>query len=252
MSYEFEVISLLKTQDSELKTVINMGIDRLTTSLLAEAKRQAEDIVKTAEGHLDKMLMEEKAKRAILLKKAEEDAMQLIDEQRKERIASSRLEAKRILNEAKEDAIKAVLEDLYAMLDGISKKPNYKDFLKRTIASALAEMNSTDLILHCKKEDKAVIQTLVGNAKIYEDVNAFGGFILESSDGKVRLNLTLESLFESKRDDLRKMVYQKLFETEEKKQEVSTKAGSQKQEAIVPKAKPLEIKRKKVRIDEAT
>lgn len=212
-----------------------MGIDRLTTSLLAEAKKQADDIVKTAEGHLDKMLMEERAKRAILLKKAEEDAFQLIDEQRKERIASSRLEAKRIVNEAKEDAIKAVLEDLYALLESISKKPSYKDFLKTTITKALQEINPA--IVHCRKEDKAVIQASAGNAKVTDDLNSFGGFILESSDSKVRLNLTLESLFESKREDLRKMIYQKLFEL---KQEIK------------PEVKPLQKKKKKVSVDEAT
>ena len=230
-----------------------MGIDRLTSSLLAEAKKQADEIVKTAEGHLDKMLIEEKAKRAILLKKAEEDAFQLIDEQRKERIASSRLEAKRILNEAKEDAIKAVLEDIYTMLESISKKPSYKDFLKSTLASAMREINSA--IVHCRKDDKAVIQATAGNARVQDDLNALGGFIVESSDGKVRLNLTLESLFESKREELRKMIYQKLFEQKQEVISIKQEAGSNLPVASgkKPTAKSqLQKKKKKVNIDEAT
>ncbi len=220
-----------------------MGIDRLTTSLLAEAKKQAEEITKAADWHLEKMLTEEKAKRAILLKKAEEDAMQLIEEQRKERLAWASLEAKRIISEAREDAIKSILEDLFTMLEDISKKSEYKDFLKRTTVQALGELKSDRLVLHCKKEDKAIVQTLVKDStEIEDDLNSLGGFILETADGKIRLNLTLESVFETKREDLRKLIYQKLFDLEHKKSvptEPKQKLDS-KQKSDKPKKKKSE------------
>lgn len=193
-----------------------MGIDRLTTSLLADAKKEADGTIKTAEWHVEKMLGEEKAKRAILLKRAEEDAEALIEEQRKERLAWASLESKRILSEAREEAIGSVLEELYIMLGNLAKTSAYKDFLKRMVSQALSEMQGAiSPVLRCRKEDKQIVQAVISasNAVVDDTLDSAGGFILESRDGKVRLNLTLESLFETRREELRKQVYHQLFES---------------------------------------
>ncbi|MBS3068650.1 hypothetical protein J4450_08140 [Candidatus Micrarchaeota archaeon] len=79
--------------------------------------------------------------------------------------------------------------------------------------------------------------------------------MVESSDGKVRLNLTLESLFETKREELRKMIYQKLFEQKQEVISIKQEAGSNLPVASgkKPTAKSqLQKKKKKVNIDEAT
>jgi vacuolar-type H+-ATPase subunit E/Vma4 len=46
---------------------------------------------------------------------------------------------------------------------------------------------------------------------VVDDLEALGGAIVESSDGKVMIDLTLETLFETRRDEIRKQVYEKLF-----------------------------------------
>ena len=60
------------------------------------------------------------------------------------------------------------------------------------------------------KGDKSLIPALKG-AKVVEDLHGFGGALLESADGKIRMDLTLETLFESRRDEIRKKIYEKLF-----------------------------------------
>lgn len=209
-----------------------MGIERLTTSLLVEAKKEADGLVKAAEWHLEKMLMEEKAKRAILLKKAEEDAVLLVEEQCKERLAWASLESRRILGEAREDAINAVLEDLYAMLGEVARKAEYKDFLRRTVANALDEMRTCpSLSIRCRKIDTPIVQAVIGNTSVAIDdtLDSTGGFIIESRDGRIRINITLEALFDAKREDLRKLIYQKLFGAgPSQKQGKERRAGTEK------------------------
>ncbi len=204
-----------------------MGIERLTSSMLADARKQAHEIIKSAEETSENSIAEEKAKISLLLKSIEEEAMQLIKEQRKERLAWAALESKRINNEAKEEAISAVFDGIYSMFDEIRKKPDYKDFLKKALPQALDEIKSSisnpnsgisrEVVVHCVKEDKQSVQGIAASAvKVQDDLDkgSGGGFMVETGDGTVRLNLTLAALLESKKEDLRKFIYLRMFGSE--------------------------------------
>lgn len=195
-----------------------MGIEKLTTSLREEAQREAQAIIRDAESSVERMVSESNAKRVVLLKHAEEEARLLIDEERKERVAWARLEAKRILTEAKEDMIREVLNDFFALLKSVRKQPSYKEFLRKIVSKATEELKAQagDVIVYCTKEDKALLPDT--KAKVVPTLDSFGGAIVESADGAIRVDLTLESLFENKRDELRSLIYKKLFESEEKTQ----------------------------------
>ncbi|MEW6035915.1 MAG: V-type ATP synthase subunit E [Candidatus Micrarchaeota archaeon] len=185
-----------------------MGIERLKGSLLTEANEDAQKIVQAAEAHVAGMLEEERSRRAQMKKDAEAEVERLLGEQRNERIAWARLESKRIVAEAREDAIKSVLEEFFDELRGVRKTPEYKRFLSKAVAAAAAELGG-DVTIRVVKGDKALIGPL--KAKVVEDLDSMGGAIVESPDGKIRVDITLETLFESRRDDIRKQIYERLF-----------------------------------------
>lgn len=191
-----------------------MGIEKLTSSLLVDARNEAGEIIKAAEWHVEKMLSEEKAKRAILLKNAEEEAQHLIAEYEKERVAWSRLEAKRIISEAKEDAVRDFLDAFFDMLPALKKSAAYKDFVKSCLKKAGEELGS-NVLIHCVKGEKSLISS-VSSGKVVEDLKSIGGVVVETSDGKSRIDMRFESLFDSKREDLRKYFYQLIFGSEGK------------------------------------
>jgi len=191
--------------------VLNMSIEKLKNSLLSEANEEAEKIVASAQAHVDNMLNEERSKSAALRTEAEMEVSKLLAEQYNERTAWARLEAKRILAEAREDAIENVLEDFFESLSKIRKSPEYKSFLKVSVEKASSELGGS-VTIHILKGDKECLPKLKG-ASIVEDLEGLGGAMVESSDGKVRVNLTLETLFETRRDELRKQIFQKLFES---------------------------------------
>ncbi|MFH1394071.1 MAG: V-type ATP synthase subunit E family protein [Candidatus Micrarchaeota archaeon] len=186
-----------------------MGIERLTSSLLLEANKEAADIISAAESHVQKMVEEERARNKELESGMEEDVDRILDGQKNERIAWARLEAKRILAEAREDAIKNVLEGFFEALSKGKQSKEYKEFMGSAVKSAISELGTSGLVVHvCKGEGKLV---KVKGVKVVQDLDALGGAIVESKDGNVRVNLTLEMLFESRRDELRKKISDKLF-----------------------------------------
>ncbi len=186
-----------------------MGIEKLKHSLLSEAKEEAQQIVQTGQSHVDGMLKEEKAKEAAMKDRAEKDVEKSLEEQRNERIAWARLEAKRINAEAREDAIKNVLEEFFNALARSRKSPEYKRFMKDAIPAAAAELGGK-VTVHVVKGDKALVPKS-RSMKVVEDLDGLGGTLVESADGRIRMDLRLETLVDTRRDEIRKQIAGELF-----------------------------------------
>lgn len=186
-----------------------MGIEKLKGSLISEAREDAQKINAEADAQARKLLEDERSRIAGMKKEADAETERILEEQRNERIAWARLESKRILAEAREDAIKAVLEDFFGTLSTARKAPEYRKFLTKAVGKAMDELGE-DSVVHVIKGDRALLGALKG-AKVVEDLEGLGGALVESADGKIRIDLSLETLFETRRDDIRKQVYEKLF-----------------------------------------
>ena len=186
-----------------------MGIEKLKSSLLSEAQAEADKIIQSAESQAGATLETERTKGKAMRVQAQQQVESMLDEQRNERMAWARLEAKRVLSEAREDAIKGVIEDFFGALEGMRKTPEYKAFLKRGVESASAELGG-NVTIHICKGDKDLLPKMKGMS-VVEDLDTLGGAIVESSSGKVQVNLTIETMFEARRDELRKKIHEKLF-----------------------------------------
>ncbi|MBU0527382.1 V-type ATP synthase subunit E [Candidatus Micrarchaeota archaeon] len=186
-----------------------MGIEKLKESLLSEAKDEAQQIVQSAQSHVDGMLREEKAKETALRQNAEKKVEKLLEDQRNERIAWARLEAKRINAEAREDAIKNVFEDFFNELANSRKSPEYKKFIKDAIPAAAADLGGK-VTVHVVKGDKVLVPKSK-NIKIVEDLKGLGGALVENSTGRIRVDLRLETLADSKRDEIRRQIATVIF-----------------------------------------
>jgi len=186
-----------------------MGIEKLTGSLIGEANREAREIVKTAEWHVEQMLKDEKSKEEGIKERAREEVGQRLAEQRNERLAWARLEAKRIIAEAREDAITSNLEEFFASLKEARKGAAYKSFLEQSVRKAAAELGGNATV-HVAKSDAASLGKLHG-CKVVAGLEGLGGAVVESEDRSVRIDLRLETLFEIRRDGLRKEVHDRIF-----------------------------------------
>ncbi len=185
-----------------------MGIEKLTGSLVGEANQGASEIVKAAQSHVDQMLKDEQSKEDELKGKASAEVKARLEAQRNERLAWARLEAKRIMAEAREDAITNNLEGFFDALKDARKGASYKSFLEKSVAEAAKELGGGTV--HVAKSDSAILGKLHG-CQVVADLEGLGGAIVESQDRSVRIDLRLETLFELKKDGLRKDVHDMLF-----------------------------------------
>jgi V/A-type H+-transporting ATPase subunit E len=187
-----------------------MGIEKLTSVIISDANKQAEEIINSAAKQAKQMIHEENAKSLLMLRSSEESLKVQMEAHRNERISWARLESKRISAEAKEDAISNSLEIFFDLLKKSKGSKKYKAFIDDCVSKATEELGQ-NLTLYISKDEKSLLpKTFKG--KVVELETLRGGLIAESADGKFRLNMSFDSLFESKKDDLRKQIYQMLFE----------------------------------------
>jgi len=186
-----------------------MGIERLKGSLLSEAGNQAQRIVDEAEGKAEAMLEAERSRQAQARADAEKELEELLEDQRNEKLAWARLEAKRVRAEAEEDLIKASLDQVIDEMVAMRGGAEYKAFIKRAVEEGAAELGA-GMTVHVLKGEKNLVPKLK-SGKIAEDLQGLGGVLMESKEETVRVDFTLETMIETRRDDLRKAIHAKIF-----------------------------------------
>lgn len=186
-----------------------MGVEKLSTAILEDGKKEAQKIIASAQEQAGQLLHEESAKFVLLRKSSEDRTKELMNAHTNERLAWARLEIKRINAEAKEDAISNSLELFLEELNKSRKSKKYKEFVMRSAKTAYDQLGKDPVFYVCKGEKSLLPKGLT--AKVVES-DLSGGLIVESGDAKFRLDFSFDSLFGVQKEDLRKMVYQMLFE----------------------------------------
>jgi vacuolar-type H+-ATPase subunit E/Vma4 len=186
-----------------------MGINHLTADILAEARKEAKAITDAAEAESRKALEEEKREVKKMLSKAEKEADDFVAAQQRERIAWAKLEAKKMVGEAKEYIVTDAMDSFYKRLADFRKSGQYGKFLNERVKAATIEIVTKTHIARICKGDKKLLKGFKGT--IREDLNRMGGAIVLSPDETVQVDCTLEGLFEEKREFLRKKLYERMF-----------------------------------------
>lgn len=186
-----------------------MGFEKLRESLITRADEDAAKILSDAEIKCRELSATQSPNIEAVIDIATTEAKQSLDLKAKERLAWARLESKRIVSEAKEDAVSSSFDLLIEELENLKKSSEYKAFIKTSLDRAISEVGS-GAIVHVLKGEKDLIPKSK-EFSVSEDLSGLGGIIVESSDGTVLLDLTIETLIEMRRDDLRKEISEKLF-----------------------------------------
>lgn len=186
-----------------------MGLEQLTATILDEVKKEAASTLSAAESERRKMLGEAKAAGEKEKKEAEAKTSEFVEAQRRERIAWARIEAKRGVNEAKESVVNDAIEDVFEKMRAFPKDKAYPKFLNELVEKGLKELDAPKAVVHVRKEDRKHLKN--GKYSVKDDLDEWGGCIVESEDGSVRIDLTLTALLEQRRELLRKRLYEGLF-----------------------------------------
>ncbi len=203
-----------------------MGVDKIKSKILEDAKAEANKIISEAEEEkakiLEKAKEEAEKRKAEILKKGEKEA-----EMTKSRIISeAKLEAKKKLLKAKEEIIEMAIKKLREELTKLPEQPDYKDKLIKLIKEGAVSLGGGELVVRLNKKDMALIDdsTLwnlekevesvtkkVTVLKKGEPVDIIGGCIIETADGLKSLDNSLEAIFNRNLNIIRLKITEKLF-----------------------------------------
>ncbi|ACV24286.1 V-type proton ATPase subunit E [Methanocaldococcus fervens] len=203
-----------------------MGVDKIKSKILEDAKAEANKIISQAEEEkakiLEKAKEEAEKRKAEILKKGEKEA-----EMTKSRIISeAKLEAKKKLLEAKEEIINMAIEKLREELAKLPEQSEYKDKLINLIKDGAVSLGGGELVVRLNKRDMDIIDDSVlwNLEKEVEEmtkkvtvlkkgkpVDIIGGCIIETADGLKSLDNSLEAIFNRNLDVVRARITEKLF-----------------------------------------
>ena len=185
----------------EVEADIRKRIEAQVSSILAEAEKEAEQIISKGKEQLAS------------LKKIREDEISKVSSEYKNReIAQARMNARKEILDAKKDAI----ESLFIKIE--EKLLELKAQEKREILTVLIEKAKHDLpdakYICASKDDKKEASAIAAKhgLSFAETIECKGGIVVENKEKEVRLDFTYEALLADFRKAAMKEVALQLFE----------------------------------------
>ncbi len=182
-----------------LKDYVRSVADSDADELIREAEKRAEEVRKNYEETAEK-------KAAEILESAKKRA----DTAMKREISQSSAKTARMLMDARNDIFKDAVETLQTRVNELADGDSYPDFLKTAAIEAIEAFGEKKVIIRVRKKDRKLaegfLETLkkrfkdVGIVISEEAVDIAGGVILESVDGRMVLENTLENKFRDIRE----------------------------------------------------
>ncbi len=121
-------------------------------------------------------------------------------------VASAKLQAKKVLFEAREKRTASALEEVRARLVAYAKGPEYPGLLSGMVSAGTSSLGN-DVRLLVRPEDVPLLparsRTLVDDGR---PLKGMGGLIVEKKDGSRSLNLTFEELLRLREDRVREVL----------------------------------------------
>ena len=185
MSFE----NLLKTLEEKARTE--------EAASLNVAKTEAKKIQAQASEQVKQIMDEDKI-----------EGQRLGNEQRLEINANARLKQKKIIGEARETLLNEAILGIQPLLEEYVGTPAYEKTLLR-LAKECEQLLGNGAVLYCKKEDEKKLKS--SGLKVAGNVKIIGGVIGETSDGKIKVNNSFETLLEAHWEKLKQTAYKEFI-----------------------------------------
>jgi V/A-type H+/Na+-transporting ATPase subunit E len=164
-----------------VKEEVLSGAKAESSSLIAEGKKEAARILREAEKKADE-----------LRERAEAESKRLIESIRRQETASSELEAKKIVLEAKKELVEEAFAAAAKSLESMDDKKR-EAIIKKMMAKARKDIDVAHA--YCSKKDSKLLKDIKPEAS---DIS--GGLIAENKEKTVRVDFSYETLLQSVRE----------------------------------------------------
>jgi V/A-type H+-transporting ATPase subunit E len=207
---------------------VDPSVKRIVQRIREDSETQRKEILAEAQKKADEILAEaqkkaEALRRGILTKGSRETEME------KQRIiANAKLRERKLLLDAKEEAIQEAFGKAEERLRQARSEKEYSDALKRVIGEAIRSLGGGEVEVLTREDDaqrlknglldeisrelKAELKAPLQITLSEETIETMGGAIVRSRNGKVEVDNTFETRLERSREDLRAKVSKILFQ----------------------------------------
>ncbi|MBN2603570.1 MAG: V-type ATP synthase subunit E [Candidatus Thermoplasmatota archaeon] len=185
-----------------------MSAEKIIQRIKADAKKQEDEIIKSAEKQASEIL--ELAKN-----EAEKEATVIISNGKKQSenlckilLSKANQDSKRASMNAKETAIEECFKKATEKLSSLDKDRYISTFAKY-MQKGQKRLGKQCRVLISKEEDRSIAKKL--DIPVYGEIEAIGGIIMQSEDGQVTLDYTFEGIIAREKNKIRVKVGKLLF-----------------------------------------
>lgn len=182
-----------------------MSLDKVVEEILDRGKREADEILASADRERERMLSEVREHGEELIRQRESQAEIEAARRRQRETARAELEARKTALKAQKEVLDEVFRRASDILDGKSAD---KPLLVALVQRHQEEI--ADGVVRSNKRDAEVLRRLV-KTEVHEDLDCIGGFVIESRDGSRRNDLTYETFLADLWEDVIKEVADHLW-----------------------------------------
>lgn len=186
-----------------------MAIENLKKGLIQEAEAEAGKIISAAEKEAEGIRAAGREKEKATLAEARKKADEMGRQQMNDRVSAAKLKAKKMVSEANEALVEKAMEKIWADFKELPSDRNYEGIMKGFISKGQSSMGKDSLVVTNSDDAKIAKKFAANVSQEYADIS--GGAIIKSKDGKIMVDNSLESIFGSKKQELRRLIYSELL-----------------------------------------
>lgn len=166
-----------------------MGLESLKDEILNIAKEQSNSQIAEARKEASRIARETEKKIGEMKAKSDADAKRIMDMVKRRELASAELDNKKMLLEAKKQAIESVFAEARKKLESIDDKKK-ESTIKKLLDKAKSEIEIAKI--YCNKKDAKFFKGMD-----VQQLDMIGGFIAENREGTIRIDYSFDTMLQS-------------------------------------------------------
>ena len=179
-----------------------MGLETVKDEILSNANKQAGFVIAEAKKEADRILKEAEKKAELMKEHAEARTKKRIELMKKQELTSAELDNRKMLLEAKKQAVENVFAEARARIEKLDDAQR-EAHLKKLFDKIKKDIEPVHI--YCSKRDHPLLKAKAETAGI------IGGLIAENNDKTVRVDYSFETLLQSVKDNEMQEINKILF-----------------------------------------
>ena len=186
-----------------------MSLEKLSGQIALDTKTETNRILEEARDKTKHIIGEAEKKKKQGLSEAENNALKTALAEKTGEIAAAKLEAKRIIEEAKEEKTGEVLAEIRNSFLRQREAKNYPSILEALIKAGLGALGENAVVM-VNEKDQAIARQFAKKARV-KKAGIAAGAIVASADEKIIVDDSFEAVFREKTDAIKAVLFQKMF-----------------------------------------